>query len=43
MYIPKAFHVSDTPVLEEFIASNSFATLISPVNGTLFATHLVVV
>ena len=40
MYIPKAFQVSDSRVLAEFIASNSFATLISSVQGSLFATHL---
>lgn len=40
MYIPKAFQVSDSRVLAEFIANNSFATLISPVQGSLFATHL---
>jgi transcriptional regulator len=40
MYIPKAFHVSDCSVLDEFITHNSFATLVSTVNGTLFATHL---
>ena len=40
MYIPKAFHVSDTLVLEDFVANNSFATLVSLVNGSLFATHL---
>ena len=40
MYIPKAFQVSDYRVLAEFIASNSFATLISSVQGSLFATHL---
>jgi len=40
MYVPKAFQVSDTLVLEDFVANNSFATLISLVNGSLFATHL---
>ena len=40
MYIPKAFQVSDSRVLADFIASNSFATLISPMKGSLFATHL---
>lgn len=40
MYIPKAFAVSERAVLDEFIASNSFATLVSTVNGTPFATHL---
>jgi transcriptional regulator len=40
MYIPKAFHVSDNSVLDAFIMHNSFATLVSTVAGTLFATHL---
>ncbi len=40
MYIPKAFQVSDSRELADFIASNSFATLISSVQGSLFATHL---
>ena len=40
MYVPKAFQVSDGRVLADFIASNSFATLISSVQGSLFATHL---
>jgi transcriptional regulator len=40
MYIPKAFHVSDSHVLEEFITHNSFATLVSTIDGSLFATHL---
>ena len=40
MYIPKAFQVSDSRVLAEFVANNSFATLISSVQGSLFATHL---
>lgn len=40
MYTPKAFAVSDVSVLDDFMVSNSFATLISTVNGTPFATHL---
>jgi transcriptional regulator len=40
MYIPKAFQISDTSVLDAFITHNSFATLVSTVDGTLFATHL---
>ncbi len=40
MYIPKAFQIADSRVLAEFIASNSFATLISSVQGSFFATHL---
>ncbi len=27
MYVPKAFQVSDSRVLADFVASNSFATL----------------
>jgi transcriptional regulator len=40
MYIPKAFHVPDSPALDAFILHHSFATLVSTVDGTLFATHL---
>ena len=40
MYIPKAFDVSDGALLDAFIDNNSFATLVSAVDGTLFATHL---
>jgi transcriptional regulator len=40
MYTPKAFAVSDVSVLNDFMVSNSFATLISTVNGLPFATHL---
>ena len=40
MYIPKAFHVSDSSVLEAFITHHGFATLVSTVDGRLFATHL---
>ena len=40
MYIPKAFQVSDSAVLDAFITHNSFAMLVSTVDGTLFATHL---
>ena len=40
MYIPKAFHVADHQVLWEFIEANSFATLISVLDGKPFATHL---
>jgi transcriptional regulator len=40
MYIPQAFRVTDQQILHEFIASNSFATLISLVEGKPFATHL---
>lgn len=40
MYVPKSFEVSDSSVLDDFILSHSFATLISTVNETLVATHL---
>ena len=40
MYIPKAFHVGDRQILHEFINRNSFATLVSTVDGKAFATHL---
>jgi transcriptional regulator len=40
MYIPKAFHVGDQQILHEFIASNSFATLVSTIDAKPFATHL---
>jgi transcriptional regulator len=40
MYIPKAFEESDRAVLDAFIDNNSFATLVSAVEGSLFATHL---
>jgi transcriptional regulator len=40
MYIPKSFEIFDESVLDNFIASNGFATFISSVNGTPFATHL---
>jgi transcriptional regulator len=40
MYIPKAFRVSDNLALDAFITHHSFATLVSTVDGRLFATHL---
>jgi transcriptional regulator len=40
MYIPKPFAVTDEAVLDEFIRQNSFATLVSCVDGVPFATHL---
>jgi len=40
MYVPKSFEVSDSSVLDDFIVSHSFATLISTVNETFVATHL---
>ena len=40
MYLPKAFEITDPMVLRDFIAANSFATLVSTVDGSPFATHL---
>jgi transcriptional regulator len=40
MYIPQAFRVNDRQLLDEFIESHSFATLVSTVEGKPFATHL---
>lgn len=40
MYVPKSFAVTDPAALAAFIRAHSFATLISTVDGTPFATHL---
>jgi transcriptional regulator len=40
MYIPGAFAVEDQTVLYKLIERYSFATLVSVVDGTPFATHL---
>jgi transcriptional regulator len=40
MYIPQAFRVTDRQLIDEFIESHSFATLVSTVEGKPFATHL---
>ncbi len=40
MYIPNATHVEEQARLLAFMQANSFATLVSLVNGQLFATHL---
>lgn len=40
MYIPNATRVEDQAELVAFMEANSFATLVSLVNGQLFATHL---
>ena len=40
MYIPTAFHISDPVLLEAFIRRHSFATLVSSLNGSHFATHV---
>jgi transcriptional regulator len=40
MYIAKAFEVTDLPTLHGFIVANSFATLVTTVDGVPFATRL---
>jgi transcriptional regulator len=40
MYIPKAFEVSDRDRLHAFIDTNSFATLVTTIEGVPFATRL---
>jgi transcriptional regulator len=40
MYIPKAFAVTDREVLHAFIEANSFATLVTTVEGAPIATRL---
>ena len=40
MYIPKAFEVTDRDALHAFIEANSFATLVTTVDGSPFATRL---
>ncbi len=40
MYIPKAFHEDDRATLTSFMQANSFATLVSVLNGSPYATHL---
>ncbi len=40
MYIPAAFAVADQATLFDFIERHGFATLVSVVEGTPFATHL---
>lgn len=40
MYIPNANRVEDQAQLVAFMQANSFATLVSMVQGELFATHL---
>jgi len=40
MYIPKAHHVTNRAILDEFITMNGFATLISTVDDSHVATHL---
>jgi transcriptional regulator len=40
MYVPTAFKVEDRSVLYDFMERYSFATLITTVDGTPFASHL---
>ena len=40
MYCPKSFRVSDPAVLFEFMEHYSFATLVSTIENTPFASHL---
>jgi transcriptional regulator len=40
MYIPQAFEVTDRETLHAFIEANSFATLVTSVDGAPFATRL---
>jgi len=40
MYIPNAFREDDQATLVAFMRAHSFATLVSVVDGTPFATHL---
>jgi transcriptional regulator len=40
MYIPKAFAITETRMLHEFIAAHSFATIVSHNADGLFASHI---
>jgi transcriptional regulator len=40
MYLPGHFEIRDEAKLDRFIAANSFATLVSLVGGSLFASHI---
>jgi transcriptional regulator len=40
MYIPHAFREENVETLVEFMRANSFATLVSVLDGAPFATHL---
>lgn len=40
MYIPKHFVVDDPAWIRSFMERNAFATLVTTLNGELFATHL---
>lgn len=43
MYIPKPYREDDSATLVEFMRANSFATLVSILDGQLWASHLPVV
>jgi len=40
MYLPPAFKIDDPAKIARFIAHNSFATVVTPGDGGLFASHL---
>lgn len=40
MFVPKLFRIEDHQAIEDFIRQNSFATLVSSVEGKPWATHL---
>ncbi|MCW5851961.1 MAG: FMN-binding negative transcriptional regulator [Anaerolineae bacterium] len=40
MYIPKPYREDDTATLVEFMRANSFATLVSTLDGQLWASHV---
>lgn len=40
MYIPKPYHEDNADTLVAFMRANSFATLVSSLDGMLWATHL---
>jgi transcriptional regulator len=40
MYVPKVFEVTDRDTLHSFIEAHSFATLVTTIDGTPFATRL---
>jgi len=40
MYIPNAFKIDDPELIREIVRANSFATLISTIEGEPFATHI---
>lgn len=40
MHIPKHFEVTDRAVIEDFITRNSFAAIVSVIDGTPVATHI---